>query len=175
MANVCGLPAVVIHTGSSLWIGRGNVFTATSSPSGPGNETASPRHKRRTWSSASIISFLRFSNESLRITKSSGIHPEANEIAARPLERLSTTDHSSAIRTGLWSGATTLPERSCTFLVIIASAALVTDGFGYRPPKLWKCRSGVQTAVKPCSSANFAPSVNSRYLFCGSSPWSAEK
>ncbi len=34
-----------------------------------------------------------------------------------------------------------------------AIAALVRDGFGYRPPNGWKCRSGVQMAEKPRWSA----------------------
>ncbi len=46
----------------------------------------------------------------------------------------------------------------------VASAALVTDGLGYSPPKEWKCRSGVHTAVKPLRSAHFAPSRRRRYL-----------
>jgi hypothetical protein len=39
--------------------------------------------------------------------------------------------------------------------VTIASAALNTDGFGYKPPNGWKWRSGVHIAAKPCSSAYF--------------------
>jgi hypothetical protein len=80
----------------------------------------------------------------------------------RPPEMLSTTLHASATRAGWCSGMTTEPARICTFDVIAATAAAVTAGSGNRPPKLWKCRSGVQTARNPCSSANRAPSSSSR-------------
>jgi len=75
---------------------------------------------------------------------------------------LSTTDHSSAMRMGLWSGSTTLPARSCTFFVMVATAALVSAGFGYKPPNAWKWRSGVQIAKNPWVSAKRAPSVSNR-------------
>ena len=116
-----------------------------------------------------VASFLPAKSSGL-MTKSSGIHPEANERPTRPPERLSTTDHSSAIRIAECSGATTLPDRICKCFVIIARAAPVTEGFGYNPPNAWKCRSGVQMAVKPFSSPNFAPSINSRYFSEGFSP-----
>ena len=45
--------------------------------------------------------------------------------------------------------------RRCS--VIAARAAPVTLGFGYAPPKAWKCRSGVHTASKPLRSAKRAP------------------
>src|SRR6266481_6121975 len=66
--------------------------------------------------------------------KSSACHPDARAIPTRPLERLSTTDHSSAMRIGLWSGRTTLPARISMRRVTAAIAALVTDGLGKIPP-----------------------------------------
>src|SRR5690606_32566296 len=96
--------------------------------------------------------------------KSSGCHPEAAAIATRPPERLSTTDHSSAIRTGWCSGTTTLPARIPIRSVTAAIAAASTDGLGYRPPKSTKCRSGTQTAEKPCASPYRAHSISRSYL-----------
>ncbi len=86
-------------------------------------------------------------------TKSLACQPEANDSPTRPPERLSTTAQSSATRIGSCSGNTTLPARICTRSVMVAMAALVTAGLGYRPPNAWKWRSGVQTASNPWASA----------------------
>lgn len=94
----------------------------------------------------------RSASASGRSTESPWCQPEAQEMPTRPAERLSTADHSSAIRIEWWSGPTTPPARIATRSVATASAAPITSGFGHRPPKERKCRSGVQTATKPCSS-----------------------
>lgn len=109
----------------------------------------------------SIISSRRFSYFSGAKTKSLACQPDATEMPTRPPDRLSTRDHSSATRTGWWSGSTTLPARMATRFVTVATAAPTTEGLGYRPPKAWKWRSGVHTAAKPWVSANFAPSRSS--------------
>ncbi len=68
--------------------------------------------------------------------------PLATHIPARPPEMLSTTDHSSATRTGWCSGSTTEPAFSRTRLVRAASAAASTEGLGKSAPKELKWRSG---------------------------------
>nr|WP_240672362.1 hypothetical protein [Corallococcus coralloides] len=94
--------------------------------------------------------------------------PVATDRPTRPWDRLSTTDHCSAMSSGSCSGNTTLPERRRRCFVTVARPAATTAGCGYRPPNEWKCRSGVHTAEKPFASANFAPSSSSSYL----GPWS---
>jgi hypothetical protein len=91
---------------------------------------SSPRHSAWTVSTALSTAALRSANRSGASTKSPWCQPGANEIPTRPPDRLSTTAHSSAIRTGSCSGATTLPARRCTFSVMVDSAAAATDGFG---------------------------------------------
>ena len=75
--------------------------------------------------------------------------------ATQPIRTVRLLHHSTGIaitatRIGWCSGSTTEPARIFTRSVTAAIAALVTDGFGYSPPNAWKCRSGVQTAAKPC-------------------------
>lgn len=73
-------------------------------------------------------------------------------------------DHSSAIRIGLCSAATTLPAISCTRPVAAARAACRTAGFGYSEPYSVKWRSGTQTLENPFASAKRALSITSWYL-----------
>src|SRR3569833_543489 len=96
--------------------------------------------------------------------KSSGFQPEAKEIPTRPPDKLSTIDHSSVMRMGLWSGATTLPALSCSRLVVAASAACRTAGFGSSEPNSVKCRSGTHKLEKPWLSAKRALSRINWYL-----------
>src|SRR5207253_5802434 len=96
--------------------------------------------------------------------KSLAFQPEANDMSTRPPDRLSTIDHSSAIRNGSCKGSTTLPARNRIRRVSRASAACSTDGLGYKQPHRVKCRSGTQTLKKPCRSAYRALSTTSRYL-----------
>jgi hypothetical protein len=173
--KVCGLPAEVTQYGNSFCTGRGSVRSSTGLPSGPSKATVSPRHNLRTTSMLRNITFLLSAKLPGISAKSFGCQPEANEMPTRPLEMLSTTDHSSATRAGWCSGSTTLPARMPTCSVTAATAAPATAGFGYRPPNAWKWRSGVHTAEKPFLSAYFAPSSSRRYLSCPPSFSSAEK
>jgi hypothetical protein len=61
--------------------------------------------------------------------KSSGCHPEATETPTRPPDRLSTTDHSSATRTGWWRGGPRFRPGSPRE-VMAATAAPTTAGLG---------------------------------------------
>ena len=148
--KVSGLPAEVTQYGRSFCTGRGRMPTSTSLPVAPGKLHFSPRHSLRTVSMLRSMMFLLSAKFSGLSTKSFGCQPEANEMPTRPLEMLSTTDHSSATRSGWCSGSTTLPARILMRSVTAAMAAPATAGFGYRPPKAWKWRSGVHTAEKPC-------------------------
>ena len=157
------MPALVIQTGSSGCTGAGKIAHRPLLADPVGNSTCSPRHSRRTVSIVSTITLAaRRRSSPAASTKSVACQPDANETPTRPLDRLSTTDHSSAMRTGWCSGATTLPARTPTRSVTAATAAPVTAGFGYRPPNEWKWRSGVQTAAKPLASANRALSSSRR-------------
>src|SRR5215470_9916930 len=68
------------------------------------------------------------------------------------------------MRSGLCKGATTLPALSRIRLVVIASAACRTAGFGNSAPKRVKCRSGSQMLENPLRSPNRALSTTRRYL-----------
>ena len=94
------------------------------------NGTLSPRHSFLSVSASRNILALRSAKFAGAMAKSLGCHPDATETPTRPPERLSTTAHSSATRTGECNGRTTLPARICTRVVVAAIAALVTEGFG---------------------------------------------
>ena len=78
---------------------------------------------------------LRLANLSGYSAKSLGCQPAAKDMPTRPLERLSTSDQSSARRIVLCSGETQLPARIWMSLVMVAIAALLTTGLGNKPPK----------------------------------------
>ena len=78
-----------------------------------GSDTVSPRHNRRSASMSSSSRPFAPSKPAALSTKSFGCHPDATETPTRPFERLSTTAHSSATRTGECNGNTTLPARTC--------------------------------------------------------------
>jgi len=130
IANVSGLPPAVIQIGGSGCTGGGNIETDTSRPSPLVAVTDSPRHRLRMVSMPLAISARRSAKLSGASTKSLACQPEANERPTRPLERLSTTDQSSAQRIGLCRGSTTLPARIWMRSVTIATAVLVMAAFG---------------------------------------------
>ncbi|CAM4176972.1 hypothetical protein COSO111634_34450 [Corallococcus soli] len=128
--KVSGLKAAVIHTGSSACTGRGRMATSTSTPAPLVRRTVPPFHSARTSSTPRRTASGRWWKFWGAKTKSFAFQPVAKDTPARPLERLSMTDHSSATRSGSCSGNTTLPARMDTRSVTMASAALVAVGLG---------------------------------------------
>ncbi len=129
-SNVAGSPAEVSHVGSSALTGRGCVRTSISSPAPLTRLTASPRQSARTVAMPSASTRLRSAWLSGASTKSSASQPDANDTSARPPDSPSTTDHSSATRSGSCNGSTTLPARMAIRSVTAAMAAPVTAGLG---------------------------------------------
>ncbi len=158
------MPTTAVNIGGRSCTGRGNSRIAVSLPSPTVRLRASPRHSARMSASCSNIVSLWRPNRSGKKTKSLAFQPLAQPMPTRPPERLSTIDHSSATRIGSWSGRTTEPALMRTCSVSRARAAASTAGLGNRPPKEWKCRSGIQSEWKPWVSAKRAVSRIVAYL-----------